>query len=76
MLGILTSTTLLIAMITNLVLLPALLITFDSGKRKVGVPVLIDSYNEADDLIEDSSEAEESLETTEQQEKLTTESEV
>lgn len=76
MLGILTSTTLLIAMITNLVLLPALLITFDSGKRKVGVPVLIDSYNEADDLIEDSSEEEESLETTEQQEKLTTESEV
>ncbi len=74
MLGILTSTTLLIAMITNLVLLPALLITFDSGKRKVGVPVLIDSYNE-EDLTEASSE-EDNPENTELQEKRTTRSEV
>lgn len=75
MLGLLTSTTLLIAMVTNLVLLPSLLITFDSGKRKIGVPILIDSYNEGDELTEESSE-EESQETTEQQEKLTTKSEV
>lgn len=46
MLGILTSTTLLMAMITNLVLLPALLMTFDSGKRNKLTKKLIDSYNE------------------------------
>ena len=45
MLGILTSTTLLMAMITNLVLLPALLMTFDSGKRNMLTKKLIDSYN-------------------------------
>lgn len=45
MLGVLTSTTLLFAMITNLVVLPSLLITFDKGKRK-GNRQLIDDYNE------------------------------
>lgn len=45
MLGILTSTTLLMAMVTNLVLLPALLMTFDSGKRNKLTKKLIDTYN-------------------------------
>lgn len=49
MLGVLTSTTLLMAMVTNLVLLPALLLTFDSGKRKNRLARrLIDTYNEQD----------------------------
>lgn len=48
MLGILTSTTLLMAMVTNLVLLPALLMTFDSGKRNILTKRLIDSYNDQD----------------------------
>lgn len=51
MLGILTSTTLLMAMVTNLVLLPALLLTFDSGKRKGRLTRrLIDTYNDQDKL--------------------------
>ena len=70
MLGLLTSTTLLCAMITNLVLLPSLLMTFDSGKRNTSKHTLIDSYNGEDEggqsieaqIIEDQ--------------KLTTESEV
>lgn len=45
-LGFLTSTTLLIAMITNLTLLPALLLRFDSGKRNVERHPLIETYPE------------------------------
>lgn len=46
MLGILTSTTLLMAMVTNLVVLPALLLTFDNGKRNRFERRLIDQYNQ------------------------------
>ena len=47
MLGVLTSTTLLIAMITNLVVLPALLLTFDAGKRAAKKnSLLIDQYSD------------------------------
>ncbi|MEQ8927949.1 MAG: MMPL family transporter [Fulvivirga sp.] len=45
-LGILTSITLLIAMITNLILLPSLLMTFDSGKRRKDVHPLIEQYDD------------------------------
>lgn len=45
-LGILTSTTLLIAMFTNLIVLPALLLTFDDGKRKDDFSTLIEHYDE------------------------------
>ncbi|MGI9545390.1 MAG: efflux RND transporter permease subunit, partial [Cyclobacteriaceae bacterium] len=45
-LGILASATLLIAMFTNLIILPALLLTFDSGKRKKGFHPLIEQYDE------------------------------
>ena len=52
-LGVLTSTTLLIAMFTNLILLPALLKVFDPGKRNTKVHPLIEGtdgfYQEADD---------------------------
>jgi hypothetical protein len=52
-LGMLTSTTLLIAMFTNLIVLPSLLITFDSGKRDPGIHPLIeqvdDFYGEDED---------------------------
>ena len=43
-LGVLTSTTLLIAMFTNLTVLPALLLTFDDGKRKKDAHPLIEQY--------------------------------
>jgi len=43
MLGLLTSMTLLFAMLTNLILLPSLLLTFDDGKRK-DTHVPIDNY--------------------------------
>ena len=46
MLGVLTSTTLLIAMFANLVVLPALLMVFDDGKRKKGTHPLIEHYDE------------------------------
>ncbi len=46
MLGILTSSTLLCAMVTNLVLLPCLLIDFDSRKRAMRRHPLIEKYNE------------------------------
>lgn len=47
MLGVLTSTTLLIAMVTNLVVLPALLLTFDAGKRGAKKnTLLIDQYSD------------------------------
>ncbi len=45
-LGILTSTTLLIAMFTNLIVLPALLLTFDDGKRKQNMHPLIEQYDD------------------------------
>lgn len=45
-LGVLTSTTLLIAMITNLILLPSLLLTFDDGKRNKRVHPPIEQYDE------------------------------
>lgn len=44
-LGILTSTTLLIAMVTNLVLLPSLIMTFDDGKRKLNKHPIIEQYD-------------------------------
>ncbi len=46
MLGVLTSTTLLIAMLTNVVVLPSLLMIFDDGKRKKDVHPLIENYEE------------------------------
>ncbi len=45
-LGVLTSTTLLIAMFTNLIVLPSLLLTFDSGKRDPQQHPLIESFDE------------------------------
>ena len=46
MLGVLTSTTLLIAMFANLIVLPALLMVFDDGKRKTDTHPLIEHYDE------------------------------
>jgi uncharacterized protein len=46
MLGTLTSSTLLVAMFTNLIVLPALLMIFDDGKRKRDVHPLIEHYDE------------------------------
>ena len=54
-LGILTSTTLLIAMVTNLVVLPALLMQFDSGKRRRDSHPLIEQYDN-DFYYEDEDE--------------------
>jgi uncharacterized protein len=53
-LGILTSTTLLISMVTNLILLPSLIMTFDNGKYNKGEHPLIeqfdpDFYDESED---------------------------
>lgn len=45
-LGMLTSTTLLLAMFTNLLLLPALLLAFDSGKYERDKMALIEHYDE------------------------------
>ena len=45
-LGILASTTLIIAMFTNLIVLPALLLIFDSGKRSEDSHPLIEHYDE------------------------------
>ncbi|WP_224999266.1 RND family transporter [Cesiribacter sp. SM1] len=45
-LGMLTSTTLLLAMFTNLLLLPALLLAFDSGKYERDEMALIEHYDE------------------------------
>ncbi|MEM6526254.1 MAG: MMPL family transporter, partial [Bacteroidota bacterium] len=45
-LGILTSITLLIAMVTNLILLPSLLLTFDDGKRRRDMHPLIEQYDD------------------------------
>lgn len=52
-LGLLTSLTLLFAMITNLTVLPALLMVFDSGKRTQGKHPLIEHY---EFYIEDEDE--------------------
>lgn len=52
-LGLLTSLTLLFAMITNLTLLPALLMVFDSGKRNQNIHPLIEHY---EFYIEDEDE--------------------
>ena len=52
-LGILTSTTLFISMFTNLIVLPSLLMTFDSGKRKVNIHPVIENY---DGIYEDDDE--------------------
>jgi predicted RND superfamily exporter protein len=52
-LGKLTSITLLIAMFTNLILLPALLLAFDDGKRKKDTHPLIESYNNLNHAEED-----------------------
>jgi len=52
-LGALTSTTLLMAMITNLIVLPALLLRFDTGKLKVTSHPLIEKFPEFYDEHED-----------------------
>ena len=52
-LGMLTSTTLLLAMFTNLLLLPALLLAFDSGKYERDEMALIEHYDEFYDERED-----------------------
>jgi uncharacterized protein len=44
-LGLLTSTTLVISMFTNLILLPALILTFDRPKKQRGEPALIDEFD-------------------------------
>ncbi len=44
-LGILTSTTLVISMFTNLILLPALILTFDKPKKQYAEKLLIDDYD-------------------------------
>ncbi|MTI33043.1 efflux RND transporter permease subunit [Xanthovirga aplysinae] len=52
-LGVLTSTTLLIAMFTNLILLPSLLFAFDDGKRRKDRHPLIENYPEFYEESED-----------------------
>ncbi|MGE0589990.1 MAG: RND family transporter [Cyclobacteriaceae bacterium] len=44
-LGLLTSTTLLISMFTNLILLPSLIMTFDRGRHERGEHALIDEFD-------------------------------
>jgi predicted RND superfamily exporter protein len=44
-LGVLTSTTLVISMFTNLILLPALILTFDRPKKQKGEHLLIDEFD-------------------------------
>ncbi len=60
-LGSLTSATLLIAMLTNLLVLPALLLTFDDGKRATDAHPLIDQYNDKFYLEEEDEEIDLSL---------------
>lgn len=55
-LGFLTSTTLLIAMTTNLVLLPSLLMTFDDGKRRKDHHPIIEQYD--NEFYEESEDEE------------------
>ena len=56
-LGLLTSTTLIISMFTNLILLPALIMTFDKPKRKVDHQLIDDIdpnfYGESEDVAID-----------------------
>lgn len=52
-LGFLTSITLLISMFTNLLVLPSLLLTFDSGKRNIKIHPPIEEY---DGIYEDDEE--------------------
>jgi hypothetical protein len=54
-LGVLTSTTLLCAMFTNLIVLPTLLIKFDSGKRNINVHPLIEQVDDFYDETEDEA---------------------
>ena len=59
-LGLLTSTTLVISMFTNLILLPALILTFDKPRKGKGGDLLIDEfdssfYGEQDDEAIDLS---------------------
>lgn len=59
-LGLLTSTTLLISMLTNLILLPVLILTFDKSRPKTGEHLLIDDvdanfYTEEEDETIDLS---------------------
>jgi len=53
-LGILASTTLIVAMFTNLIVLPALLLIFDNGKRRQDRHPIIEHYDELYD--EDNDE--------------------
>lgn len=57
-LGMLTSITLLFAMITNVVVLPALILQFDSGKRDKSKHPLIESVPELAEGIDDDDEIE------------------
>ena len=52
-LGALTSTTLLIAMITNLILLPCLLRSFDVNKKNLELQHMFDKYDNFYDEDED-----------------------
>ena len=44
-LGVLTSITLMLSMFTNLIVLPSLLLTFDSGKRNIAKHPIIEEYD-------------------------------
>ncbi len=55
-LGFLTSVTLLVAMLTNLIVLPSLLLTFDSGKRRRDSHPLIEQYDDGFYRAEDDEE--------------------
>lgn len=55
-LGKLTSITLLIAMLTNVIVLPALILQFDSGKRDLSKHPLIDSVPEMAEGIDDDDD--------------------
>ncbi len=45
-LGILTATTLLLSLLTNLIVLPSLLLAFDKGKRKKDFPAVLEHFDE------------------------------
>lgn len=55
-LGSLTSVTLLVAMLTNLVVLPSLLMTFDDGKREKDSHPLIEQYDDKFHMESDDEE--------------------
>lgn len=54
-LGLLTSITLFISLFTNLLVLPSLLLTFDSGKRRLDIHPVIEEY---DGIYDDDEEIE------------------